>query len=238
MIIRNYNDAHAWMQGGRKKYDRPMYYRGLRLQSRGQDIAIYEPWSKVDIVLLHQDGSMTMQAPMMTTHWGGHFSLLRSQGIRYTLSAISNVWDIYQKNYECYVVPVDAPTSPSKVQGCRSCKSSGLVDLHCYGKTCYNGTINDEGIFSCPDHTEVDYAPGTYVRWHPTACEHGVINKHVIPKGQPCWYCAGSGKREYGLKRIPIKWDGSPLRLKDGKVVKKQLTDLEKRIASYVNNIT
>jgi hypothetical protein len=42
------------------------------------------------------------------------------------------------------------------------------------------------------------------------------------------------GRREYGNNLISIAWDGSPIRLKDGNLVKQPPTELERRIASYV----
>lgn len=234
MIPSDYDSAARWLAGGRKKNDRPMYWHGMRLQTRGNDIAAYSQWLQTDLALYHPDNSMTIQAPTVSSHWGTWDSL-KSQGVRYALTAISGVFNIYQKDYKHYVVPRDAVVSPSKIQGCRTCASSGKVDWYCSPTNCWDVVTNESGKRVCPTHPEATV--NMYRTWHHADCEHGKQG-HVLYKVAQCWYCAGSGKREYGLKRIPIKWDGSPLRLKDGKLFVRELTELEKRIASYVKPIT
>ncbi len=232
MIPLNYDEAANWLAGGRKKDDRPMYWHAMRLQTRGNDIAAYSNWLDTDLALYHPDNSMTIQAPIISSAWGS-WNSLRSQGVRYALTAISGVSRIYQKDYQFYLVTRDAARGPSKIQGCRTCSSSGKVDSYCNPPYCWDAVTDEDNKRICPTHPEVIMSRN----WHYIDCEHGKQG-HVLYKTTECWYCAGKGKREYGLKKIPIKWDGSPLRLKDGKLFVRELTELEKRIASYVKPIT
>jgi hypothetical protein len=56
----------------------------------------------------------------------------------------------------------------------------------------------------------------------------------MVERNRECHYCNGTGKQDYGSKLISMVWDGSPLKLKDGSLVKREPTELEKRIAAYV----
>lgn len=225
--ISNYDEAKTYLAGGRKKWDRPMYMRGLRLQQRGKDIAIMDKWYGFDPVLFHPDGTLTIQAPNNSvTHWGGTWNPLRSQGVRYNIRHFGNLQQVFQKNGTIYITTQDALRTPSKVQRCRGCKGSGKRDTWCSPTYCHNP-------FPCEDHPE--WNPGTSRGyWHYGKCAHGISDSHVIPKGTDCYSCNGTGKQDYGNKLISIAWDGSPLRLLNGKLVKQPPTELEKRIAAYV----
>lgn len=225
--ISNYDEAKSYLAGGRKKWDRPMYMRGLRLQQRGKDIAILDKWYGFDPVLFHSDGTLTIQAPRNSvTHWGGTWNPLRSQGVRYNIRHFSGLKELFQKNGVVYITTQDALRTPSKVQKCRGCRGSGKRDKWCSPPYCRNS-------FPCEDHPE--WNPGnTRAYWHYGACEHGIFDSHTIPQGTDCYSCSGTGKQDYGNKLISIAWDGSPLRLLDGNIVKQPPTELEKRIAAYV----
>ena len=56
----------------------------------------------------------------------------------------------------------------------------------------------------------------------------------MMYRAHECYYCGGTGKRDYGSKLISLQWDGFPVRLREGKVIKQEPTELEKRIANYV----
>jgi hypothetical protein len=64
-------------------------------------------------------------------------------------------------------------------------------------------------------------------------CAHGQFQGHNISKGQECYSCNGVGKRDYGSKRVSLAWDGSPIKVENGNIVKKPLTDLERIVAAY-----
>ncbi len=222
--ISNYDEAKSYLAGGRKKWDRPMYMRGLRLQNRGKDIAVMDKWYGFDPVLFHPDGTLTIQAPQSSpTAWGGTWNPLRSQGVRFNIKHFGKLQECVQRDGEIYITTQDALRTPSKVQKCRRCKGVGLVDGWCSPPYCKNHA-------PCSDHPLV--AKNTY--WHYDLCPHGKDFSHSIPSSQQCFRCNGSGKVDYGNKLISIAWDGSPLRLKDGNIVKQAPTELERRIAAYV----
>jgi hypothetical protein len=220
--ISNYDEAKVYLAGGRKKWDRPMYMRGLRLQNHGKDIAIVDKWYGFNPVLFHPDGTLTIQAPPSPTNWGGTWNPLRSQGVRYNIKHFGKLQGVFQKGGNIYITTQDALRTPSKVQKCRSCSGHGLVDSWCSPPYCKNH-------IPCADHPQA-----TQRYWHYSACEHGQSDSHKIIKGQQCYRCSGTGKFDYGNKLISITWDGSPLRLKDGNIVKQPPTELERRIAAYV----
>ena len=126
----------------------------------------------------------------------------------------------------------DAAITPPKIQGCRMCRQSGKLDTMCHPPTCWNGNVNDKGVYSCPDHPDA-IQNNKYSRWHQMPCEHGLDTNHTVPKGQECYSCNGLGKRDYGSKRVSLLWDGSPLKVKNQKIVMQNQTDLERIVASY-----
>jgi len=225
-FVDDYDSAKTWLAGGRKKYDRPLYTRGLRLQTRGKDIAVRCMWGGFDPILYHPDGTMTIQAPKSTTNWGSTWNPLRSQGSRYIIKKFSGMQDVFQRNGICYITTKDAPLTPSKVQKCRGCRGSGKVDLWCSPNYCRANP--------CEDHP---WSVGQRY-WHYGVCSHGEKDAHTIPKGKDCYGCSGTGRKDYGNKPISLMWDGSPLRLKDGNPIKAEPTELEKRIANYVQSVS
>lgn len=227
--VKDYVTADLYLKGGRKKYDRPLYFGGLRVQSRGTDIAVRADWGwgGFDIALFHPDSSMTIQAPVMNTPWGGSFSSLRSHSIRYRINHFSGLRDIFQRKGECYIITQDSVISPPKIQGCRSCSRTGLVDGWCNPSYCRQENCTEHPNAKVPGHGQ----------WHRVPCEHGIETGHKTVRTNKCWSCNGMGMRDYGSKFAKIKWDGSPLRLRDGNIVKQEPTELEKRIAQYVKSI-
>lgn len=223
--IKNYDQAKAYLDGGRKKYDRPMYMRGLRLQTRGNDIAIRDKWGNFDPILFHPDGSLTLQSPISVTSWGGTWNPMWSQGVRYTMTQFSGLANVYQKDRKIWLLEQDAVCTPSKIQRCRSCKGWGKVDGWCSTQTCRNP-------YPCQDHPNYSKPNNRY--WHDLPCVHGHDKSHSMQRSQDCYSCGGAGKRDYGNKPIATEWDGSPIRIRDGKFVKKEPTELERQIANYV----
>lgn len=205
MIVQTYDEARNWLQGGRNKNNRPLYTIGLRLvRLTGGDIGVVVPWlyhaQTNPIVTFHPNGQVTITAEN---------GLLRSQSVRRVIKWYGSLTDLYQKNFNHYIVQQDYQTKPQKIQRCRQCKGSGKVDAWC-------------GIF----------------RWHTSPCQHGETQSHYVSQGQQCYTCGGVGKRDYGSQPIAMLWDGSPLRLIGGNLVNNKPTDLEKAIAAYVNPIS
>lgn len=227
--VRDYDTAKMWLDGGRKKWERPLYIRHLRVYKRPNGIAISAPWYKQDLITYHPDGTVTIQAPSQQSHWGGSWSPLRSQTTRRNILDFSGIQAIEQRNFNCYITFTDAPTTPPKIQGCRVCKQRGKVDGWCSAVYCDNDS-------SCKLHPETASSIGNIYRrsWHHTECEHGKLGGHSTPLTEECYACKGTRKRDYGSKLVTYLWDGSPLKLKDGKLVKQPPTELEKRIAAYV----
>ena len=231
--LQSYANAEAWIKGGRGKgVDRTLYYRGMRLQARkGGLYAVHLPWGNIDIATIDKDDVLTIQAPTINTGWGS-WNSLKSQGIRYSLIQVAGVYNIYQKNYKHYIVEKDFARTPTKLQGCRTCSSTGLVDKWCSNAICYDG----DGEDGCPTHPGAIYR-NPLSQWHTAPCEHNIDMGHTIKRGQQCFYCGGAKKRNYGGKPVSLMWDGSPLRIKDGKIIKKALSELEKAMAAYVQPI-
>jgi len=225
--VTDYDTASVYLSEGRKKWTRPLYMRGLRLTKRSNgDIAINDNWSNMTPVIYHKDGTVTIEAPTVATHFGGTWQTLRSQTVRYNIRQFSGIKDIKQQNYQCYLTFQDAEVTPPKIQGCRTCKQTGRIDSWCNSSYCSNE-------WPCAEHPEA--VQGTSVSsWHKVPCEHGVLNGHEVKRGQQCYSCNGTRKRDYGSRLETFKWDGSPLKLKDGNIVKRPPTELEKRIAAYV----
>lgn len=224
--VTNYDAAKAYLSGGHKKWDRPLYVRRLRVQSRAKDIAVVDKWFNFEPILFHPDGTLTIQAPAaIQTYWGGSWNPLRSQSVRRNIREFSGLQGVFQRAGQIYITTQDALRTPSKIQKCRSCKGSGLVDSYCSPPYCHNA-------FPCEEHPE--WKPDSNSRWHTGPCPHDRTDGHTMPKSQNCYYCKGVGLREYGNNLISIAWDGSPIRLRDGNLVKQPPTELEKRIAAYV----
>jgi len=220
--VRDYATASVYLSEGRKKYERPLYMRGLRLIKTGTDIHVLDKWAQFSPVTYHADGTVTIQGPTNSLGWNS----LRSQTVRYNILQFSGIKQIYQKNFQCRLVFQDAVITPPKIQGCRICSQTGKVDAWCQTGSCYNE-------LPCAEHPDA-VKVNQYSRWHQYPCEHGVTGGHNIKRAQECWSCSGTGKRDYGSKLTSMLWDGSAIKLRDGKLVKQEPTELEKRIAAYV----
>ena len=225
MRVYDYVTADLWLQGGKKKTERPLYTRGARLFRRADHIAVALGWAQsYDVVLFHPDGTTTIQSLSPSGHWNP----LWSQGVRAIIRDFSGLHDVHQRKNRWYIVEANPSRTPPKIQGCRVCKSSGLVDVQCWGpRSCYNQ-------MPCEEHPNA-VAPNSYARWHEAEqCEHNKTAKHTMYKAEKCYWCSGTGKRDYGSKLVSLQWDGFPIRLREGKVIKQEPTELEKRIANYV----
>lgn len=226
--INTYDLAKNYLSQGRKSWDRPLYNtRGMRLQYRGADtIAVQDSWGSFDPILFHKDGTLTIQSPTQTSTWGSSYNALRSQGIRYAIRRFAGLKDLYQHASKIHLITQDAMRAPAKFQKCRKCSGTGLVDSWCSFQMCY--------IEDCEQAKQPNNKNNGFSGWHAHPCEHGNINGHTILAGRICTNQCVKGQKDYGSKLISIIWDGSPLRLKDGNLVKQSPTELEKRIAAYV----
>ena len=236
--MHTYAEWETYLANGRKKWERPLYDRGLRIQhankfKRGGDIEIVIPWlNRYPLITIHPDDTITIQSEPTNTYWSSQYNPISAYSSRYTLWKYAGV-EVVQRNYKFRLFEIDAPITPPKIQGCRMCSQSGRLDSYCHPGTCWKGDTDDNGVYSCPEHPDlVSNLPG-HKRWHYLECEHGSAQGHNVTKGQQCYSCNGAGRRDYGSKRVSLAWDGSPLRMKDSKIVMQNQTDLERIVASY-----
>ena len=234
-VPNDYDHAVRWIMKSKKVSDRnvsrTMYYYGMRLVRRSTtSIAVYVPWSQHDIATYYADGTMTIELPTVTSKWSSNYqySSLHSQGHRRIARVLSGVKDIYIRKGVGYILEQDHKFTPSKVTKCRMCSGTGKQDSNCYPNYCQRGW----GKAVCPDHPNEVLSRGG---WHHIPCEHGHISSHVIPNDRTCYQCNSTGKFDYGNKPIALMWDGSPIRIKDGNLYRREPSELEKRIAAYVN---
>lgn len=232
-----WQEASDFLASGRKKHERPLYDRGLRIWKtnkwdKDSDIAIgwrsFQPF-----VIYHKDGSTTIQAEKPLSHsWNPLFGY----STRLTIVRYSGIKDLYQRNFKHYIVDQDARTMPPKIQGCRQCSQTGLQDVWCYPQTCWHGEFDDKGNYACEQHPG---ATSTHGRWHMVPCEHGQDqNGHTVKNGTTCYYCNGTKKRDYGSKLERTLWDGTPIRVRNGNIIKSAATLLERMVADYVRPVS
>jgi hypothetical protein len=230
--------ASTFLAGGRKKYERPLYDRGLRIWKTNKwdpDSDINVGWkygSTQTFVTYHKDGTTTIQGNQQPTHWGSNWLPLRSQSVRLTILRYAGI-HVSQRNFKFYLTESDAPLTPPKIQGCRTCKQSGLIDSWCHPSPCWD-MLDDN---TCPTHPDFVHDDKWRRGWHYNLCPHGQDVGHTQPKGQECYSCGGTKKRDYGSKPERTQWDGTPLRLRDGKIIKSAATLLERMVADYVEPI-
>jgi len=234
---KTYVDWQDYLAGGRKKYERTLYDRGYRIQyankfNKSSDIQIVLPWlNNHPLITIHPDNTRTLSVPpSIPTHWGGTWSPLRAYSVRFTIYKYTGV-KVVQRNFKFQLYEQDAKIAPPKIQGCRMCKQSGRIDSWCNSMHCWD--VN-KTTMRCPTHPETKLLENDIHRGrHVLLCEHGSLTSHEIKLGQQCYSCNGVGKRDYGSKRVSLSWDGSPIKVENGNIVKKPLTDLERIVAAY-----
>jgi hypothetical protein len=231
--------ANRYMLAGRKKYERTLYDRGLRMWRTNKwdinsDIALgwKASWTNADpFIIYHKDGSTTIQGQDKSS---GPYTWqpLNSYSVRFTIQRYADI-NVIQHKHKFYLIENNPQISPPKIQGCRTCSQTGLVDGYCYSTSCYKSVATDDGDHYCEEHDIK-----TKYRWHECACPHGNTNAHEVKKGFPCNTCNGSKKHDYGSKPHRTMWDGSPLRIRDGKIIKSGPSLLERMIADYAEPIS
>jgi hypothetical protein len=238
----SWQGASDYMKDGRKKHERPLYDRGLRIWKENRwdpdsDISIGWKYSGVSqtFVTYHKDGTTTIKGGIQTNSWGNSWNTLRGQSVRLTIHRYAGI-QVLQRNFNFYLQEDGAALTPAKIQGCRTCSQTGLVDSYCGPIACNKVISQPNGSMICPEHPDAQLA--SWRSWHYTACEHGFDSGHTLKRSQQCYYCKGTKKRDYGSKPIRTMWDGSPLRLRDGKIINSMPTLLERMLADYVQPIS
>jgi len=234
---RTYDDWQTYIANGRKKYERTLYDRGYRIQyankfNKSSDLQIVMPWlSNYPLITIHSDNTRTLQAPStVSTSWGGSWHPLRAYSVRFTIYKYTGI-EVVQRNFQFKLYEQNAKLTPSKIQGCRMCSQTGLIDGWCNYSVCWDV---DSETNTCPAHMEIKLSDVDVQRGrHIIPCEHGSLTSHNVKRSQQCYSCSGTGKRDYGNKRVSLSWDGSPIKVENGNIVRKPLTDLERIVAAY-----
>ena len=188
------------------------------------------------------DGTVVIEADSRPTYFG-NWNPLRGYSTRLTIMRYAGLKDLYQRNFKFYIVENDAKWINGKEQGCRYCKQTGLMDLRCWPTSCWDTKTASDGSHFCPTHPELGHWPNTNTIYayrnthHYAPCEHGSKNAHTVKNGQSCHSCNGTKKRIYGARFERTLWDGAPLRIKDGNIIKTAATLLERMVADYVEPI-
>jgi len=234
---KTYDDWQVYLANGRKKYERTLYDRGYRIQyankfNKSSDIQIVMPWiSNYPLITIHPDNTRTLESPgIVGTAWGGSWHPLRSYSVRFTIYKYTGV-EVVQRNFKFKLYEKDAKLTPTKIQGCRTCSQTGRIDGWCNSTACWQ---IDSETKNCSVHIDLELTEADIQRGrHLLPCEHGNLTGHTVKRGQQCYSCSGTGKRDYGNKRVSLPWDGSPIKIENGNIVKKPLTDLERIVAAY-----
>jgi hypothetical protein len=234
---KTYAEWQDYLAGGRKKYERTLYDRGYRIQyankfSKASDIQIVMPWiNRHPLITIHPDNTKTLSAPVsVVTSWGGTWHPLRAYSVRFTIFKYTGI-EVVQRNFQFKLYEQDAKMTPPKIQCCRMCSQTGRVDSWCSPTHCWD--VQREAQM-CPTHPDVTLSINeNQLSRHLLPCEHGSLTGHTVKRGQECYSCKGVGKRDYGSKRVSLAWDGSPIKVENGNIVRKPLTDLERIVAAY-----
>jgi hypothetical protein len=192
-------------------------------------------WNSLDpFVTYYSDGTTSIAGQQTSNSW----NTLSSQSIRLTIERYADI-KIVQRKFKFYIQEKDAGRTPTKIQSCRTCKQTGKIDGWCSTSLCFEVEVSDNTTkdLYCSVHTELDLNTVQHTnRWHYRECEHGQASSHTVPKGQKCYSCNGVGKREYGNKPILTAWSGSPLRVKDGRILRATSQQSDSILERIMNN--
>ena len=230
--------ASDYLKGGRKKYIRPLYDRGLYVSKVNRwdpdsDIAINykNPYSE-PFITYHKDGSITLKSMSFSqyTNW----KPATNYSVRYTIERYAGV-RVFQRNFKIYIVEKDPKLSPPKIQGCRTCSQTGRVDGYCYSHTCYGSSQVSDGKWECTEHNYEGRS-----RFHTVPCEHGLDQGHNVKRLNICFTCGGTKKHDYGSKPEKILWNGQPIRFLNGKLIQSTNINspLERMMADVVESVS
>jgi hypothetical protein len=138
----------------------------------------------------------------ITLNTGGFLTVSTKAFIREVGPTSVRIWSEKGQWY----LPMANPTiTDPKVQKCRRCHGNGTVPDDCYG----------------PDWCYAAYGGSLCVHGERTShrretCSHGQTVGHALDP-VTCWQCEGSGRCDYGSKRVHFAWSGSPYRFDPAK---------------------
>lgn len=228
-----------YIRDGRLKYERTLYDPGFRIRFKDKynpsgDIEMYPAWMpSYSFITIHPDDTMTIKNEPTVTLWGYTIPKpVQLHSIKYRVWKYSGI-HLKVRNGKLLLTEYDAGKTPSKIQGCRTCSSTGHRKEYCYTQTCYEATYDESTNTSrCAKH---NISNAGKHRWHRTSCAHGRQDGHYyLNNNLSCWSCNGTKRRDYGNKLISIPWDGYPLRVKGGNIFVQQ-SDSAKLLESMVN---
>jgi hypothetical protein len=236
--VHTYADWQNYIANGLNKWERTLYDgQRNRIQyankwNKTGDIQIVNPWTnRHPLISIHPDDTMTLQGGQVSTHWGGSFNSLDSQSLRYTIWKYAGV-QVNRRNFKFYITERDGLLTPSKMQGCRMCSQTGLIDGWCSALHCWDV---DKTLGNCPEHPDATISDrDKRLGRHILTCQHGNNVGHEVKRSQQCYSCNGTKKREYGNKKVSVLWDGSPIRVQNGNIYKQPLTELERILTNHV----
>jgi len=216
----------------------------LNPNDNDSDIIVGYTW-KPDLITYHKDGTTTLRSQQDSIGYGS----LRYSAITEALKRYAEVQIIY-KDKQTFLVEKDPEVSPVKMQDCRSCSGFGAVDSFCYVGYCREGLFifdkNKKLIdISCKKHS-YSFKDNLHVisnelrNIHVITCIHGHTLNHRVKRGMQCSSCSGAKVKDYGSKPVMYLWNGAPITVRDGKIVKKTRLPsiIEKEVVDIVEHFS
>lgn len=203
---KSFESAERFLSKGRNKSDRPLYYNGLRLRkgTNPDELIIYNAWYRFNIAYMYRDGSRVLEAPMITSWYNNHS--YPSINSQGVRRLIRELGGLNRVYKEKHICYIVEDDPELTPDKIQKCRSCrGTGKVDAW---CSRAIYND--------------------------CPHGATKAHTVKAGQKCYRCNGVGTANYGAKPKRMQWDGFPIRVKDGKIVKRKPTLLEMSIANHV----
>jgi hypothetical protein len=226
--ISTYDEARAYIAGGRSKVSRPLYSKWvvklIDPDDANTNIGIYDKNHQRDpdstyFIVHHQDGTVDLNyhADWLTT---SHIELFESysgvQGLQL------NQWG------NTYHIP-SMGVSAADIRLCNYCQGTKVNDCICPGP----GECSE--ALSFPSYLRITGAPGAhcahgyYETHHLDVClDHGMRARHNYDI--PCRYCSGTGNVDHGSQTAKEAWPKAvnasgvylpvTITIKDGQLVK------------------
>jgi len=232
--VNDYESAKAYLSAGRNKNSRTLYSGGLNLEKVDpafidSDIRVYSKWDNMWLVMYHTNGTISING----LNGNGRIQAY-SQSIRRLIAKYSGLNNVFTKAGKLYITEALSDWTQPKIQSCRQCKGLGRMDSICWGPgECY-GSIEKCNTHTHETATETITENPDYRKHHAILCDHNRKEKHTLYRERECYSCRGTRRKDYGSKRISLAWDGHPLKIRDGQVVKQPANELEMRMANYV----
>lgn len=180
----------AYLKQGKRKAkttDRPIGSSSTKRVHRYNNGGIALRLHSTDCVIFYPDGSVAYDTGGW--HTVTTFAFINEHGpVR--------VWRV---KYQAYLQVPDPEITPAKIQKCRKCHGTTRLPVQCYGPGwCYAAGYS--GTQACEHGQTASHAR--------EVCNHGRAEGHPLPDRE-CGWCRGTGKVDYGSKRVHLEWDGA-----------------------------